>query len=216
MEPTNLFTVLILGLILSACSTVTSVDLKEAQIHFQAARHFENLGDFASAREQYSKALVSARTAEAGPETISMLTYEFGRTTGYACHFEESETSLVESLKIEEGLPQRNSRNIGIRRFELARLMYDQKRYKDAADYYSAALSEVEKYDGIKSDPIAFSGSYEEYADSLEKIGEIKNSKEALGKAKSLIEDNLGKEAIFKPVRYKCNSPIATQPIEKY
>lgn len=86
-----------------------------------------------------------------------MLTYEFGRTTGHACHLEEAEKFLVESLTLEESLHQRNSRNIGIRRFELARLMYDQKRYKDAASYYADALREVEQNNSVKSDPMPLS-----------------------------------------------------------
>jgi tetratricopeptide (TPR) repeat protein len=208
MQATKSLTMLAAGLILNACSVVPSINLKEAQMHNQAARHFENLGDFVSAREQDWKALVAARSGGAEPGTISMLTYEFGRTTGYACHLEESEKFLVESLKLEEGLPQRNSRNIGIRRFELARLMYDQKRYKDAARYYSEALREVEQNNGVKSDPIAFAGIYEEYADALAQSGENNSAQEALRKANNLREDNAGQEAKFKPVRYKCNSTL--------
>ena len=192
------------GLICCACSVVPSINMKETQIHYQAARNFETQGDFVSAREQYWKALIAARAGGAEPGAISMLTYEFGRTTGYACHLEESENSLLASLKLEESLPQRNSRNIGIRRFELARLMYDQKRYKDAANYYSKALAEVEQNNSAKSDPIAFAGIYEEYADALAQSGENNPAQEALRKAKSLREENPDRKAEFKPVRYKC------------
>lgn len=209
MQFAKLFSISALGLICCACAT--SINMKEAQIHYQAARNFENQGDFVSAREQDWKALVAARLGGAEPETISMLTYEFGRTTGYACHLEESEKFLVESLKLEESLPQRNSRNIGIRRFELARLMYDQKRYKDAARYYSEAIREVEQNNGVKSDPIAFAGIYVEYADALAQSGENNPAQDALRKAKSLREANPGQEAKFKPVRYKCNSPLTLQ-----
>ena len=211
MQPTKSIMLMICCLSLCSCAAVDSLSMKEAQIHYQAAHNFEAQGDFVSAREQYWKALVAARSGDAKPEAISMLTYEFGRTTGYTCHLDESEKFLLEPLKMEEGLPTRNSRNIGIRFFELARLMYDQKRYKDAARYYSDALREVEQNNGVKSDPIAFAGIYEEYADALAQSGENNSAQEALRKAKSLREANSGQEAKFKPVRYKCNPPLTLQ-----
>jgi tetratricopeptide (TPR) repeat protein len=211
MQFSKLLVMLTIGLISSSCTFVSALGTKEAQIHYQAANNFEAQGDYVSAREQYWKALVAARSSGAGPGTISMLTYEFGRTTGYACHFDESEKFLLESLRLEESLPQRNSRNIGIRLFELARLMYDQKRYKDAVNYYSKALIEVEQNNAVKSDPIAFAGIYEEYGNALEQSGEKKKAEEALRKAKNLRETYPDRKADFKPVRYKCDDSLTHQ-----
>jgi tetratricopeptide (TPR) repeat protein len=205
------FTMMILGTLCSSCSFVSGVNMKEANIHYEAANNFEAQGDFVSAREQYWKALVAARLGGAEPATISMLTYEFGRTTGYACHLEESETFLLESLEMEGGLSERNPRNIGIRLFELARLTYDQKRYDDAAKYYSRGLSEVEKIKGAQSDPIAFANIYEEYADALKQSGNIAPAEEALRSATNLREAYPDRTATFIPVRYKCDVPLTTQ-----
>jgi tetratricopeptide (TPR) repeat protein len=187
-----------------ACSVVPAINTKEAEIHYQAAHNYEMQRDFVSARDQYWKALVAARSAGAAPATISMLTYEFGRSTGYTCHIEESENALLTSLQMEEGFPQRNGRNIGIRLFELARLTYDQKRFKDAASYYARALLEVERNDGVKSDPIAFARIYEEYGDALLQTGQDGAAQEALQRARILREANPNLKAKFIPVRYKC------------
>jgi tetratricopeptide (TPR) repeat protein len=198
------------GVAICSCAFVSSVNMKEAEIHYQAAHNYEAQGDFASAREQYWKAFVAARSGGAKPEVISMLAYEFGRITGYTCHLDESEEFLMESLRLEEGFSERNSRNKGIRYFELARLMYDQNRYKEAANFYSKALREVESKNSLEADPIAFAGVYEEYGDALARSeGEVA-AQEARRKARNLREKYPDRQAKFKPVRYKCDIPSLT------
>jgi tetratricopeptide (TPR) repeat protein len=193
-------------LLCAACSFMPALIMKEAQIHYDAALNFESQGDYVSAREQFWKALVAARSAGAPPATLSMLTYEFGRTTGYTCHLKESEEFLTESVKMEEALPERNSRNMGIRFFELARLMYDQQRYQEAATYYSRAIQEVEQSNSTGTDPIAFADIHEEYADALARSGNASLAQEELRKAKSLRDANPGRTADFVPNRYKCSA----------
>lgn len=196
---------------LICCACVPSINMKEAQIHYQAALNFDVQGDYVSAREQYWKSLVAARSAGAEPEVISMLSYEFGRVTGYTCHLDESEKYLLEALQMEENLPHRNGRNITIRLFELARLTYDQKRYKDAASYYSKALQEAERNGSIKLNPIAFANAYEECAVALSQCGDSGSAQEALQKAQGLRAAYPGRTAKFKPVRYKCTTHPALQ-----
>ena len=202
----------IASVITCSCAFVSAVNMKEVEIHYQAAQNYEEHGDFVSAREQYWKAFVAARSGDARPEVISMLAYEFGRMTGYTCHLKESEEFLLESLKLEEGFSERNSRNVGIRYFELARLMYDQNRYKEAANFYSKALREVESNNSLESDPIAFAGAYEEYGDALaHSEGEVA-TREALHKAQELRRKYPDRQAKYKPVRYKCDISSQTKP----
>lgn len=79
-------------LVLTGCTS--SLNTKESAIHFQAAQHYEFTQDYTSAREQYWKALVNAKLAKADPYTISMLTYNFARMTGYTCHFDEEQKNI--------------------------------------------------------------------------------------------------------------------------
>lgn len=211
MQNLKLVFIVIIGVVLNSCAAVHSINLKESQIHYNAARKYESKGDYNSAREQYWKALVAANSAKANPITISMLTYEFGRATGYACHLSESRTFLLKSLDMEEKLPRRNSRNIGIRLFEIARLMYDSNDYIKAVEYYSKALPIVEEKNGVNSDPIAFAGIYEEYADALKKVGKEDEAQKSLSTAKKLRESNSGRTALFVPTRYKCNKNLDEQ-----
>lgn len=203
-SPTLVMALITTSLVCSACSFAPAVSMKESQTHYRAAHNFEAQGDFVSARDQYWKALVTARSGGASPEVLSMLTYESGRTSGYTCQLEKSESLLLESLKMEESLSPRNSRNIGIRLFELARLTYDQRRYKESAVYYSGALREVESNNGEWTDPIAFAEIYEEYADALTQNGDQASAQVAVRKARNLREASHGQPAKFKPVRYKC------------
>ena len=91
-----------IALLLSDCAS--DLNRKEMQMHFSAAQHYDLAGDYASAREQYWKALVDARLAGASPAMVSMLTYNFGRTTGYTCHFDEAEKYLTEALEMEKNI----------------------------------------------------------------------------------------------------------------
>src|SRR4051812_247389 len=89
---------------LLAVGCMPALNQKEADIHFEAAHRFDIAGDYVSARDQYWMALVNARLAGAGQATISMLTYNYGRTAGYTCRLEDAEKFLLEALELEKGV----------------------------------------------------------------------------------------------------------------
>jgi tetratricopeptide (TPR) repeat protein len=193
---------LVILLALSGC--VSDINRKEANIHFEAARRFEFQRDFISAREQYGKALIDARLAGADQATISMLTYNYGRTSGYTCHLDEAEQMLLQALEIEKSVSGPESGIYSMRLFELARLYYDKGQFEKSAEYYSQGIPVVEKLGIETSDPIGFANALSEYGSALAKIGRTAAATEALQKARKLEDANPGRKPGIVPERYMC------------
>jgi len=194
---------LLIFIFLTGC--VQSINLKQAEIHYNAGSQYEDKGDFISAKEQFAKALSDARLGKAKPAAISMLTYNLGRVTGYACDFEQSEKLLIEALKLEEKVTGPSSGITTMRLFELARLNYDQGKYAEAAKYYSRGLPLVEALNVIESDPITFANALDEYSRALEETGNIDESIKIKTKSKKIKESNSEREVVLVPKRYRCN-----------
>lgn len=86
----------------------------------------------------------------------------------------------------------------------MARLNYDQVRYKDAAEFYARGTPIVERLGLDKSDPIALANALDEYADALNRIGNGVESEVIKQKSLALRQMNPDRKADFVAVRYKC------------
>ncbi len=194
----------LLAISLTLCGCVSDINKKEANIHFEAARRFEFQKDFVSAREQYGKALIDARLAGADQTTISMLTYNYGRMSGYTCHFDEAEQMLLQALELEKGSTGPESSIYSMRLFELARLNYDRGQFDKSAKYYSQGIPIVEQLGVATSDPIGLANALREYGSALSNIGRTSAAAEALQNARRLEDANPGKKPGIVPERYIC------------
>ena len=183
---------------------MAALNQKEAEIHFQAAQRFDVSGDYVSAREHYWKALVNARASNAPPATMSMLAYNFGRTTGYTCHPDEAEKYLLEALQLEAGVTGPESNSSTMRLLELARLYFDRGDHYKASVFYGRGIPILENLDVSKSDPIALAEALDEYAVSLAKVGRTADSAAIQQRASDLRRSNPGSKARFVHTRYKC------------
>lgn len=144
---------------------------KEAENHYEAAQRFDHAGDYESARNQYGQALMRVRTAGADRATLSMLTYNYARTSGYACHLDDAEKYLLEVLELEKGVTGPESGVSSMRVFELVRFYFDQGNFSESAQYFSQGLPIVGKSGVPDSDPLGYSDSLDEYATALNRIG---------------------------------------------
>lgn len=193
----------VLGIVaLSGC--VSDLNRKEASIHFEAAQRFDVTGDYVSAREQYWKALVNARLAGADQATISMLTYNFGRTTGYTCHLDEAEKHLLDALEMEKSVTGPESGISTKRLFELARFYFDQAQFEKSATYYARGIPAVEKLGMAQIDPIGLADALDEYTTALAKSGHPSDAAAVVQRSAELRRAYPGKKAGFVPTRYKC------------
>lgn len=195
---------------LSGC--VSALNRQETLMHYEAAQRFDLSGDYISARKQYWMALVNAKMANASPATISMLTYNFGRTTGYTCHIEEAEKYLLDALEMEKSVTGPESGIYTKRLFELARLYFDQEQFAKSASYYAQGIPLVEKIGIEKSDPISLADALDEYSTALKYSGQASLATDAKRRSFELREQNSGKKKLFVPARYTCPK-IAITPL---
>lgn len=195
-------TAVLVALAISGCAG--SLNRKEAQIHFETAQRFDRQGDFTSAKEHYAKALVNARLAKADSATLSMLTYNYGRTAGYTCQLAEAEKHLLEALEMEKSISGPESSISTMRLFELGRFYFDQAKYEKSVSFYAKGIPAVEKLGISHSDPIGFADALDEYSTALAQSGKTAEASTAKQQANQLREKNKGAKAGFVPVRYKC------------
>jgi tetratricopeptide (TPR) repeat protein len=193
---------LIASLLVAGC--VSDLNRREATIHYEAALRFDVSSNYERAREQYGKALVAARLAGADQGTLSMLTYNYGRTSGYSCHSEEAEKYLVDALEMEKSVTGPDSGISTKRIFELARFYFDQGDYAKSVTYYSRGLPAVEKLGVAGSDPIALADALDEYSTARTRAGQGPDAS-AAAQAEELRKANPGKKAVFVPIRYNCS-----------
>jgi tetratricopeptide (TPR) repeat protein len=178
---------------------------RESDNHFAAAHRFDLQGDYVSAREQYWKALVDARQSGATPATISMLTYNFGRTTGYTCHLEEAEKYLLEALEMEKAISGPESGISTKRLFELARFYFDQGNFDKSVGYYDSGIPAIKKLGIAESDPITLANVLDEYSEVLASSGRGAEVAAIRQEAVAIRAANPGRQARFTPVRFRCN-----------
>ena len=200
----NLLIFLITSIVLSV-GCASSINMKNVEIHLEAGRNFELKGDPQSAKDQYAKALVNAKLANANPALISMLTYNYGRMLGHTCQYEESERNLIEALNLESTITGPESGTSSMRLFELARLNYDNNQFIKSASYFEKGIPIVEKLGIEQSDPIGYSFILDIYKESLDKLNRDIESKQIQTKIENLVSSNPGRRAGFIPESYKCN-----------
>ena len=120
-------------------------------------------GNWADARADYADALADAQTA-AWPETrLAQLHYEYGRSLGVTCAFEQAEHELNNALALET----KSNHPFHAELIELGRLNLDQKKYPEAIGYFERALPELTKQDMIHTAPSTYADVLDDYALSL-------------------------------------------------
>ena len=205
MNIKNSFLLLLVFFTLPITANANRLNMKEAEIHYNAASEFEYKGDYQSAKEQYAKALVNAKLGGGEPALISMLTYNYGRMLGLTCQYEESEKNLLEALNIEKSVSGSDSGTISMRLFELARLDHDNNKYEKSIPYFEEGIPIVEKLGIERSDPIGYSLILEIYKDSLSQLNQSDKVNQIQMKIDKLKSDNPGKTPGYEPISYKCN-----------
>ncbi len=103
--------------------------------------------------------------------------YSYGRMVGYTCDFPEAEKLLVEALSLEETLPGPDRRNVTKRLSELARLSFDLEKFQESASYYERAIPIMDAV-MLSEDSIGYALYLNDYAQALDRIGEVRKSNE--------------------------------------
>ena len=187
-------------IILVGCAN--PMNQKTAQKYHEWGTMAEKNGDLNLAKQNYSRALISARMAHSPKSGISMATYNLGRVTGYLCDYAESEKLLLESLFLEEETTGPGSGLTSMRLFELARLYFDQGFFQKSIPYFRRGISNVEALGIENSDPIGFSNLLADFARALTENHQIDQAKLFEKRIRDIHDQNYGKQAGFKPTRY--------------
>jgi tetratricopeptide (TPR) repeat protein len=157
----------------SSAGCAGAINAKSAHHLGDAANEASKAGDWTTARQKWAQALVNAQLAGLPNKQLAIFNYEYGRSLGVQCFWEESEKYLqrAHELDHETGGPEFMSL------LELSRLKYDQGQFAKSIPYYSRAIDLLEKANAPTRAPTEFAVVLDEYATALKETG---NREEAL------------------------------------
>jgi len=126
----------------------------------RATRTAQQIGDWTEALEYSSRAYEEALAANAPDSTLVVALYEYGRSAGVVCKFNEAEEALLESVQ----LMQQSDHPAFIGLIELARLNLDQGKWAQASNYFEEALAELDRVQAKFEVPHDYADILDEYA----------------------------------------------------
>jgi tetratricopeptide (TPR) repeat protein len=181
-----IFIVIFLSLIISQESCATAINEKNAILHANTADANQKSGDWKAARTEWARAVVNADLGKMDNKVRAIFYYEYGRSLGVTCIYDEAEVYLNKALELD----RKTGEPLYLSLTELSRLFLDQKKYEKAANYYVKSFNELDKRNGEKEAPIEYANMLDEYALALSKIGETAKSDEAKLRAIKFRKEN--------------------------
>jgi tetratricopeptide (TPR) repeat protein len=171
--------------------------------YYQWGMEAERNGNLTLARKNYSRAYANAKMGNLGPAPEAYAMYEWARVTGYLGMYADAEKGFNDALALinkSEGKAD-NLRPPAL--LELARLLHDTNQHEKAVAAYEKAITDLDRRDIAKADPMGFSSVLDDYSQSLNAIGKTALSEEVARRSLSIKEANKGREAKFTGRRYK-------------
>lgn len=159
---------------------------KTSDNYARVAHSFMVAGEWEKALEPAKRAVINADSANLSPEKRAIAHYEYGRALGVTCSFAEAESEL----KIAYELDKQTKQPLFLSLTELARLNFDQGKYKEASEYFEKTIDEIRKVKADASAPIAFAEILNEYSIALEKAGNKKKAALAKSEASAILKNN--------------------------
>lgn len=150
----------------------------------QTCREAQASGRLDVAEEACRRALINVRIGHLGSEAESEELYNFSRVKLQLGKQAEAEELLKESLKVQEGLSPQNQAKIGRRLTNLAIVVGNQGRFKDAWPYLIRLLPISDQYTG--QERIVVKTVFAKYAEEYQKLGLKSEAVQLSDKAKSL------------------------------
>ncbi|MCV2371370.1 hypothetical protein [Roseateles oligotrophus] len=161
-----------ISLLVIACSVggcASNINIRNADAHAQSGYNAQRNGDWEVARRQFAQAVVNADLGKAEAGGKAMVNYEYGRSLGVTCFWDESEKYLLRSKQFEED--RNHSPYLPL--YELGLLTEKQGKSNQAASYFSQLIPLMEK-EGLRAKyPLGVADAYERYAFALEATGKF-------------------------------------------
>ncbi len=143
--------------------------MRDAEIQAEAGFASIQKGDWDTARLLLARALINAERGKAPPAGQALLNYQYGRTLGVACAWEEAERHLQRAAQLDE---QRGaSPHLAI--YELALMKQHQRRYDEAVKYFQQLIPMIEKQGLRETYPWGVADAYDRLASSLMASGRM-------------------------------------------
>jgi tetratricopeptide (TPR) repeat protein len=147
--------------VLTGC--VSAINEKVATNYSQVGAQAQARGDWDAARRAYARSANNADLAGSSVQKRAIFHYEYGRSLGATCFFEEAERELNLSFDLD----RQGGQPLYLSLIELARLNLDQRKFPQAVGYFERAFPELDRVNAAKEAPTAFADILDEYASAL-------------------------------------------------
>ncbi|MHA6848255.1 hypothetical protein [Ralstonia syzygii] len=183
-------TALFLIPILAGCASAVSERVSANYTRLGAAAQAQ--GDWDAARRAYAKAMLNADQAGLPADRRAIVHYEYGRSLGATCFFDQSERELHTAYELDKqaGHP------VYLSLVELARLMLDQQKFAQSVTYFERALPALDAAGAAAKAPAAYADILDEYAQALTGTERPTEARTAAERAEALRGDHPGKRSI--------------------
>jgi tetratricopeptide (TPR) repeat protein len=176
--------------ILAGCAS--PIQERQAQTYAAQARQAQAQNNWDGARRAYARAVVNAELAKLPVNQRAILTYEYGRSLGVTCFYDlaQEELTLAHELDRQAGNP------LYLSLTELARLMFDQRKFAESIPYYEQAFSALDKVQAATTAPAEYVTLLTEYAQALTQAGRSADAKAAEQRSKMIKTANPSTQSI--------------------
>jgi tetratricopeptide (TPR) repeat protein len=185
----SIFIASLLAFLVSACTN--PINLKTASMYAEGCRGFQAQNEWWKARRACGRAAVNAKLGGAPNQTIAILWYEYGRTSGAICDYAEAQRGFDEAMKLD----QATGGPVYMSLLEMARLNSAQGKFIEAANYYEKFWLAVPKNLAEKEDPVGSAEALEEQAEAYRQIGNTALSQSTKDLAQKLRAANPNKQS---------------------
>ncbi|MBB5417360.1 hypothetical protein [Paraburkholderia atlantica] len=182
--------VLTLSVVLCGCASAVSERVATNYTAVGAAA--ERRGDWDTARRAFARATLNADQADLPPARRAIAHYEYGRSLGVTCFFDESERELNAAYQLDKQAGQ----PLFLSLIELARLNLDQRKFSQSAAYFERAMPFLDEANAADKAPVAYSDILNEYARALAGEGRSAEAKSMTDRATALRDAVLNKRSI--------------------
>jgi tetratricopeptide (TPR) repeat protein len=189
------------GFLLTLAGCVNPLNVGEFERYTDAGLRLEKQGDYAGARRCFIRSRAAAVGGFMPADAESCAVYNIARMNGMLGYFEVAERQLKESLQLEAKVYGVDGGHASMRWFELARLYFAWGRYTDSVAAYEHAFPLADQLDAQKLEPVKYAACLGDFADALDKTGDVARAKQARVRAASLCQQSASPDILYYPTK---------------
>lgn len=170
----------LLILLLAGCAS--AVEERVSNDYMLQGAAAQSRGDWDTARRAYAQAALNADRGGLPAARRAVLHYEYGRSLGATCLFDQSQHELNVAYDLDKQAGQLQYFSL----IELARLSLDQRKFTQSVDYFERALPALDEVRAASVAPIGYADVLDEYAQALAGAENAVESKIQVNRAAAL------------------------------